>query len=313
MLHNKHLPLLFALLLCIAVWLNRGYGAFGVETDFYGCYAPQAKALLEHGTIPLDHFRGPLYPTLLALTVAATPFDFFQSAFLINLLCLAGLFFLTANLVPNSTLPLWFVFTAPPLLFALVQAGTDPLFLLLTTACTIYLLKGQSNLAGIAVSLALLTRTNGIALMAPLLLFGRPRAILWPACAILGWGTYTFFQTGDFFHNLNFLNTAALGSANLDLFWYSTANQPAGWSEVLHNPQTWAHLYDHFPKVLEGVFTIAFFPLVPICLYRLYKQQQTIVLICLACLTLPLFLVHWDTRTALPLLPLLAMGLREPC
>ena len=83
--------LLSLLLVCI-IWSDRGSGAFGVETDFYGCYAPQAKALLEHGTIPLDDFRGPLYPTLLAAVVATTPFDYFQSAFLINLICMACLF-----------------------------------------------------------------------------------------------------------------------------------------------------------------------------------------------------------------------------
>lgn len=324
------IPLLLCLLLLSVVWSQRGNGSFGVETDFYGCYAPQAKHLLETGTLEVDHFRGPLYPILLAATVAATPFDYFQSAFLLNLLSIVGLFWVLTRFHPPSpsphppsSVPLWLTLFSPVLLFAAVQAGTDLVFVFLTTAAVYFLHRHRFWAAGATIAAAMLTRSNGIALLLPALFMlwtaRRARsafilhpssfAVLLPLSALLIWGLYTKSVTGDFLHNLNYLNTAALGLPNLDSFWYNTKVHPHGWAEVLSNPRVWHEINLQSPKVIWGILNLALLPLIPISLYNLIKHKQTLLLISLSALILPLFLVHWDTRTALPLLPLLALGL----
>src|SRR3970040_409568 len=41
-------------------------GDYGIETDFFWGYAPNAKNFLS-GEIPMDAFRGPFYPIVLGL------------------------------------------------------------------------------------------------------------------------------------------------------------------------------------------------------------------------------------------------------
>src|SRR6266498_1394197 len=66
------LSLAYALfILTVALAFHR-VGGYGVETDFYGQYAPQARAIQRlilngEGRIEIDGLHGPLYPLLLAV------------------------------------------------------------------------------------------------------------------------------------------------------------------------------------------------------------------------------------------------------
>src|SRR5262245_66271435 len=54
----------------LGVGSTRRIGTYGVETDFYGDYAPDATRLRE-GQFPLNEFQGPGYPAGLAIVEAA--------------------------------------------------------------------------------------------------------------------------------------------------------------------------------------------------------------------------------------------------
>lgn len=69
--HDKYFlgAILASLLVCSALFFDRNVeGSFGVETDFYAYYAPNAKEIAELRGFPIDDYRGPGYSSLLALT-----------------------------------------------------------------------------------------------------------------------------------------------------------------------------------------------------------------------------------------------------
>lgn len=300
-----------ALILCALIIHSRGDGALGVETDFYAAYAPQAKALLEQHTLPVDDFRGPFYPITLALTVLLTPLSYHQSGLLVNLLCLALCGWLISR-ITTSAFPRWLFCLTPLLLLSTVQAGTDLLFLTLCLAAFVATDYLKPNLAGLLIALAALTRANGLFLLLPAAIF-LPRRyllnlLLWPLLALTLWGTYTLSQTGHFLHNLNYLNTAALAYPG-DSFWYNPALHPHGWAETLTNPDVLLALLKNYPAVAGMALTsVLLFPLAPWAILRLYQRAEFLALGFLLALALPLLLVHQDPRFYLPLLPFLALG-----
>ena len=59
-------------------------GDYGIETDFFWGYVPNAKEFLS-GHIPMDAFRGPLYPMVLGVFGFILG-DFFKAGILIAVL-----------------------------------------------------------------------------------------------------------------------------------------------------------------------------------------------------------------------------------
>ncbi len=178
-------------------------GGYGVETDFYGAFAPGAEALL-HGKVDLDPGYGPGYELAL---IAFYPlfFDFFAAGKLISILslfCLGVIVFkLVARLYDSelaffALLPTTLVF----LPWALV-ASTDVFFAFLFMACLYLLIKDKridrSHLlwSGLLAGFIYITRNNGIAVFASvgfLLLFINPagkelRGRLFDLAVFLGW------------------------------------------------------------------------------------------------------------------------------
>ncbi|MEQ1834024.1 MAG: glycosyltransferase family 39 protein, partial [Candidatus Eisenbacteria bacterium] len=181
--------LAFAVSLVFIVRGPHQVGAFDVESDFYGGYAPAAvdlahgRMLNEHGRLPaLYGFVGPLYPALLAAGGVAHP-DVFEVAESLSVLAAV------------VTLLAWFLLLRRRLgafagFVAIVLLATNPVFLRygysVTTDATALMFQSLAMLlwctsagtaaalgAGALTGLALLTRYNSVYLLpaAALVLF----------------------------------------------------------------------------------------------------------------------------------------------
>jgi len=162
-------------------------GGYGVETDFYWAYAPDAQRLL-NGEMPKEPGVGPVYSlTLAAINLALD--DWFVSGRTLSLIStvLCGLFtFGFLKSVFNArlafyTLVLWF---AVVMNWALV-ASTDMFFAMLVASSVFLLYRhgefSNRNLlfSGLAMGVCYLTRHNAIVLplgVALILLFLNPDA-----------------------------------------------------------------------------------------------------------------------------------------
>jgi len=72
-------------------------GDYGIETDFFWGYVPSAKKFLS-GEIPMDAFRGPLYPMVLAIFGFILG-DFFHAGIFIAVLSASVLIYVTFELL----------------------------------------------------------------------------------------------------------------------------------------------------------------------------------------------------------------------
>jgi len=180
------------LLLFIAVGSFRQMGTFGVETDFYWAYAPDAQRIM-NGEMPQEPGVGPLYAMLLVLVNFVTG-DWFASGKMISIfstvLCGWFTFKTIGNLFSPKigffTLILWYATVAS---WALI-ASTDMFFAALVSAAIYFLFRSENfthtNLALSAVfmGLAFLTRHNAVVLpivVAFAILFLNPEAWNWKA------------------------------------------------------------------------------------------------------------------------------------
>jgi len=156
----------------LAVSTFHKVGGFGVETDFYWSYAPDAENIL-HGRNTQEPGVGPVYP--LVLGVANLLFDdYFVSGKVISILSavFAGFFIfkLLASLFDERigffTMVLFHAVVAP---FSIV-ASTDLFFAFLFTVSLYVFYRGntisRSNLmlGGLLMGLAFLTRYNAVVL-----------------------------------------------------------------------------------------------------------------------------------------------------
>ena len=172
---------LASLCVFLAVAANRRIGTYGLETDFYGDYAPDADRL-RAGEFPQNTFQGPGYPAILALAEYAVK-DPFRAGRLISATSAAvvGLlaFFLFRRLFGywsgiGSQLLVLVGGLFPQLA---VTASTDMVFLMLCLAALVAFGRTdrsahwRAGVSGLLTGMAFLTRYNGVFLI-PVVLAG---------------------------------------------------------------------------------------------------------------------------------------------
>lgn len=242
------LSLGYALFILTAALAFHRVGGYGVETDFYGQYAPQARAIQRlilsgEGRVEIDGLHGPLYPFLLAISGLLAG-DIFRGGVLLAVLASGLALYATHRLAPivldgeaARLLPL-VLLTNETFVRHSYEAGTEMPFLLLSILAVLFALaprgtvadpvattpKAPLLLSGAFAALAFLTRQNGVALAAGLLavlLFlnprpgGASRRVREAAAFCAGflvvsapWFVYCRLQTGRFFVSRSYLVVA---------------------------------------------------------------------------------------------------------
>jgi 4-amino-4-deoxy-L-arabinose transferase-like glycosyltransferase len=155
--------------------MHRQLGAFGVETDFYGSFVPEARRFLARQSLLLE-WHPPFYSFLLG-GVYLLIGDWFRSGLIISVVsavfAVGAVYALFRDLYNRVAawgaalgLALW-----PQFLSLAITASTDVLFLsLMMTSLAVAVgeetsSNGRSFFAGLLAGLASLTRTNGITLL----------------------------------------------------------------------------------------------------------------------------------------------------
>lgn len=220
---------------------NRPIGDYGLETDFYWSYGPQAKEFL-NGNLIIDQNRGPVYQIVLAGFALIFGKDFFMAGKFLNVLFASVTLFFISKIISsifNMKAALWVVLFVVVNNFFLkfsYEPGTDMLFLVFYTSAIFYILKNKNLdhrnflIAGVLSGIAYLTRYTAISLFLsvmiillitihknyksdvrltigrickPFLFYFAPVIVM-----IVAWGMVCLQKTGKFFYNMNYLNTA---------------------------------------------------------------------------------------------------------
>lgn len=160
------------LMLLLGLAVFHRVGGYGVETDFYWAYAPDAQRIL-NGESPHEPGIGPAYP--LALILANTFFDdWFVSGKVVSIVssALCGVFVykivrqLFDAKIGFATMLLWFVTVLP----WTIVASTDMFFACVVTAGIYFFLRNSHPtsadliFSGLWMGIAMLTRPNAIVL-----------------------------------------------------------------------------------------------------------------------------------------------------
>ena len=234
---RKLLPIgiaLASLCLFLAVSADRRIGTFGLETDFYGEYAPDA-ARLRAGEMPANPYQGPGYPAVLALVEGAVK-DPFRAGRMISVVSAATVGLLAFALF-RRLFGYWSGVGGQLLVLAggifprlAVTASTDVVFLMLCLAALAAFGRAERSAgwragsAGLLTGMAYLTRYNGVFLI-PVFLVGigtlksfgpGPLRRVWLSGLFLGlaflvalpWFIANFRHNGSPLFNLNYLNLA---------------------------------------------------------------------------------------------------------
>lgn len=241
---------LYFFIMLIISFSQHKIGDYGIETDFFWSYVPQADKFL-HGSIEIDKYRGPLYPIVLGIFKLFTG-NYFSAGMLLAILSASLVLFFVHRLLYNLFNPLVALITtclvAVNTTFNLYtySAGTDMFFNCLVSAGIFFLLAHKefkiSHLifTSLFAGLAYLTRYNGIFLfltiLAGLLLINIYRLdrgkrlinslifIVIFIAVIAPWGIYTHQKKGKAFWNQNYQNVAyeylAKDKMGWDEFWY---------------------------------------------------------------------------------------------
>jgi hypothetical protein len=261
-------------------------GDFGIETDFFWGYVPSAKKFLS-GEIPMDAFRGPLYPMVLGIFGFIIG-DFFHAGILIAVLSASILVFVTFELLKKifSTVISFFVtvllIVNPIFIQYTYSAGTDMFFNALAAVTLFFFFKDKElnykNLIHAALfgGLSYLTRYNGIFLASfvVIILFVNYWKINWTkrikASIIFSavflitfspWGFYCLSEKGSFFYNENYKNIAfevyGKGKISWDDFWFKESSKITSLNEVIFKDAglflstTLNNIADHFVNDME--------------------------------------------------------------
>jgi len=237
-------------------------GDYGIETDFFWGYVPSAKKILS-GEIPMDAFRGPLYPMILALFGFILG-DFFHAGIFIAVCSASVLVYITFELLKKifSPVPAFFstvlLVVNPVFIQYSYSAGTDMFFNALVALTLYFFFKNKELnyknliLAAIFGGLSYLTRYNGIFLASFVfvILFVNSWKISWikrlKASIVFAavfvitfspWGFHCLSEKGSFFYNENYKNIAfeihGKGKMSWDDFWFKESSKITSLTEVV--------------------------------------------------------------------------------
>ena len=281
---------IYFILMAIISFPYHKIGDYGIETDFFWSYVPQAQSFLD-GTIEIDKYRGPLYPMILALVQIITG-NYFSAGILIAVLSSSIVIYFIYNILRNLFTPL--VALIATILMAVnttfnlytYSAGTDMFFFLIASAALYFLLRNKeykwSNLllAGLFAGLAYITRYNGVFIVITTLaviLFINLFKTTWlnriiASAIFIGtfiiiitpWGVYTHKEKGKAFFNQNYQNVAyeylAKGEMGWDEFWYQgNRDKYSSLSQVIFKEpakffkQYFNNGFDHLGKDLSSL------------------------------------------------------------
>ncbi len=289
-LNYKHTGLIIAAVYLVVVgmisFIFHRVGDYGIETDFFWGYVPSAKKFLS-GEIPMDAFRGPLYPIVLGIFGFLFG-DFFHAGILIAVISASIVVFVTFELFKKIFSPVISFFVTilltvnPVFIQYSYSAGTDMFFNALAAATLYFFFKNKEfnykNLivAALFGGLSYLTRYNGIFLASFVLviLFVNYWKINWTErikssitfviiflVTISPWGIYCLNQKGSFFYNENYKNIAfevyGKGKISWDDFWFKESSKITSMSQVIFKDtglfiSTVANnVADHFTQDME--------------------------------------------------------------
>jgi hypothetical protein len=237
-------------------------GDYGIETDFFWGYVPGAKKFLA-GEIPMDAFRGPLYPMVLAIFGFILG-DFFHAGIFIGVLSASVVVYVTYELLKKVFSPVISFFVTlltavnPVFIQYSYSAGTDMFFNALAALTLFFFFKNKELsyknliLAAFFGGLSYLTRYNGIFLASfvIIILFVNYRKISWAnrikaliiftavfLITFSPWGFYCLSEKGSFFYNENFKNIAyevhGKGKISWDDFWFRESSKITSLTEVI--------------------------------------------------------------------------------
>ncbi len=265
-LNSKHTGLIVAGIYLVVVglisFIFHKVGDYGIETDFFWGYVPGAKKFLS-GEIPMDAFRGPLYPIILGIFGFILG-DFFHAGILVAIISASVVVYVTHEMLKKIFTPAISFFVTillavnPVFIQYSYSAGTDMFFNALA-ALTLYfffknkeLNKKNIIIAALIGGLSYLTRYNGIFLTSfvVIILFVNYWKINWTErikssilfiavflITISPWGFYCLNQKGSFFYNENYKNIAyevyGKGKISWDDFWFKESSKITSLNEVV--------------------------------------------------------------------------------
>jgi 4-amino-4-deoxy-L-arabinose transferase-like glycosyltransferase len=237
-------------------------GDYGVETDFFWGYVPDAKSFIS-GEVKIDPFRGPLYPITLGL-VNLIVSEYFYSGMLIGIISASLLLALSFKLIGRIFSPVVaFVVTLlvavnPIFIQYTYSAGTDMFFNVLAVATLFFFFKEKELnykylvMAAFIAGLSYMTRYNGVFLLGFVIIilfvnfwkidwFRRIKASVIFLCVFFitfsPWGFYCLAEKGSFYYNENYKNIAyelfGKGKVSWDQFWFDQSSNYTSLFDVI--------------------------------------------------------------------------------
>jgi len=256
------IALVFFLIILIVSLLFHKVGDYGVETDFFWNYVPEAKNFI-NGNLIIDPFRGPFYPIILGI-LNLVFHDYFLTGIIIGIVSASIVIFLVYELIRKLFSPLSAFLVAvllganPIFVQYSYSAGTDMLFNALATATLFFFLKDNKfnyqNLiiASMLAGLSFLTRYNGVFLFGFvfIILFVNYWDLSWVKriktsmiyifvfiLTFAPWAIFCFIEKGSFFYNENYKNIAyevfGKGTIAWDQFWFEHSSSYSSLFDVI--------------------------------------------------------------------------------
>ncbi len=287
---RKNFGLIFALAYLVIAglisFLFHTVGDYGIETDFFWGYVPSAKKVLS-GEMPIDAFRGPLYPIVLG-AFGFLLGDFFHTGIFIAVLSASIVIYVSFEMLkkifsPGISFFVTLLLAVNPVFFQYsYSAGTDMFFNALAAVTLYFFFRNKELnyknliLAALFGGLSYLTRYNGIFLASFIfiILFVNYWKIGWTSrvkssflfgivflLTFSPWGFYCVNGKGSFFYNENYKNIAfevyGKGKVSWDDFWFSGRNDITSLTQVvtkdtgLFFSTVIGNISDHFLKDME--------------------------------------------------------------
>ncbi len=302
------IPLFYFIAILIFSLGVRKVGNYDIETDFFWDYAVEARNIL-NGIINVGEFRGPGYPTVVAL-LSLIFGDFFKSGLIISAISSALVLVISFKLIRKIfddkvafAVLLTLIFNPTFLRYSYV-CGTDMFFNFLVSL-SIYLaitgvLKNSPHLlffSGLVGGYSYLTRYNGISLLIALpaivlitkgknLKDGILKSLLTLAgyfVFLIPWSVYSYIKRGEFFYNRNYLNIAyeiyAKGKISWDEYWFEASKEYKSFLDVfIKDPSLFIervilNLIDHFWRDLTQLCGWQFALLFAIGAFLIFQRR----------------------------------------